>query len=261
MKTTVFVLLSMLGVAAAARAQDPPTTPPPATQPPATQPPATQPPATPSPSTSPVSAPVTPPARVELTNDDMRRRRNAIFLMEGMLVASVKLAAMDTQSQIRMFQPGIQMFSAVPPQAHGGYLEDYGVFFMVKIPSYYPSVVKVIEDLARNPARPQIDPAQPANMERTFSRDAVMDPDAFYVKAVRDYLTNAMLDQSKSLELRGNEWLTLMARGDESGPDAPSQPATMTLRVKGSDLNDFLAGRVTRDEVLKRIEVKGTPGR
>ena len=262
-KTTVLVLIVTFVGCAAARAQEPPPVPPPpvTTQPPATgqapvtAPPPAQPQAQPA---ATVAAPAA-PVRVELTTEEMKRRRNAIFLMEGLFVNSVRLAAADTQSQIETFQPGlrISMFSAVPPMARGNYLEDYGVFFLVQIPSYYPSVVKVIEDLAR---RPQNDPAQPAAIERGFARDAVLDPDAFYVNAVRQYLINAMLDQSKSLELRPHEWLTVSARGDDGAPGDPT-PSVMMLRVRGSDLIDFLAGRLSREDVIKRVEVKGFSGR
>lgn len=185
--------------------------------------------------------------------------------MEGVFVKHVLLAANATQSEIETFQPGlkISMFSQVPPQARGNYLEDYGVFFQVQIPTYWPSVVKVIEEMAeRARARTAVQQSLGAvAMEPRRSPDAMLDPDAFYVNAVRQYLMNAMVDQSKSLELRPNEWLTVSARGDDGGPSDLSQPSILMLRIKGSDLNDFLAGRITRDEVLKRIEVKGTPGR
>jgi hypothetical protein len=31
---------------------------------------------------------------------------------------------------------------------------------------------------------------------------------------------------------------------------------TMVLRIKGADLADFLAGRLTREEVRKKVEVR-----
>jgi hypothetical protein len=99
------------------------------------------------------------------------------------------------------------------------------------------------------------------SIERPPSRDAVMDPDLFYVNAVRQYLVSAMLDQSRSLELRPGEWLTVSARGEDGGPSELAQPSIMVLRVRGSDLVDFLAGRLTRDEVIRRVEVKGSSGR
>lgn len=268
MKNLVFVVVTVLAVGCgAAWAQEPPPpTPPVVTQPPATptQPPATPPPATPAPEKPAVAAA---PAPVKLTDAETRRRREAIFVMEGVFEKHVLLAAGATTSEIEAFQPGLKlsMFSSVPPQARGNYLEDYGVFFQVQIPTYIPSVVKVIEDLASARARTPIqqssvDNTRPIAMDAP-RRDAMLDPDAFYVRAVREYLMNAMVDQSKSLDLRPTEWLTVSARGDDGGPSELSQPSILMLRIKGSDLNDFLAGRITRDEVLKRIEVKGTPGR
>jgi hypothetical protein len=259
-----------------ARAQDPPvvTQPPVPVQPPATPPATAQPPATlPVTTEPPVPAqvpaqpsvdkpvPAPEPVAVKLTDAESRRRREAIFVMEGVFVRQVLLAANATQSEIETAQPGlrISMFSAVPPQARGNYLEDYGVFFQVQIPTYLPSVVRVIEELART--RPQtIDPAQPISVERARPRDAMIDPDAYYVSAVRQYLVNAMIDQSKSLELRPNEWLTVSARGEDGGPSELAQPSILMLRVKGSDLIDFLAGRLSRDETIKRVEVKGFSG-
>ena len=275
MKNLVFVVVTILAVGCAATlAQEvPPPTPPVVTQPPATstQPPATptQPPATPPAATPAPEKPAeaAPPAPVKLTDAETRRRREAIFVMEGVFEKHVLLAAGATTSEIEAFQPGLKlsMFSSVPPQARGNYLEDYGVFFQVQIPSYVPSVVKVIEDLASARARTPIqqsslDNTRPIAMDAP-RRDATLDPDAFYVRAVKEYLMNAMVDQSKSLDLRPSEWLTVSARGDDGGPSELSQPSILMLRIKGSDLNDFLAGRITRDEVLKRIQVKGTPGR
>ena len=281
-KTTVFVLFAGLVVGcAAARAQDPPvpTTPPVTSQPPVSSPPATeQPPATaqppvatqpPATATPPPSVPAAAPAALvapKLTDAESRRRREAIFVLEGVFVRQVLLAANATQSEIEAFQPGlrISMFSAVPPQARGNYLEDYGVFFQVQIPTYIPSVVKVIEDLATAQARVRAqanDPARLATVERPSTRDAVMDPDMFYVNAVRQYLISAMLDQSRSLELRPGEWLTVSARGEDGGPSELAQPSIMVLRIRGTDLLDFLAGRLTRDEVIRRVEVKGSSGR
>ena len=67
-----------------------------------------------------------------------------------------------------------------------------------------------------------------------------------------------MLDNSKTLELRPEEWLTVAARGSEAGllPHEIYQLTTTVLRVKGSDLADFLAGRLTKDEARLRVEVR-----
>ena len=252
MKPTPILVVALLAAAPQiARAQEPPVPPPPVTS----QPPVT---AQPPVSTPPAAAPAaeSAPARVELSEDDILRRRNAIFLMEGLLVNSVKLAASRTQSEIENAQPDLKvtLFSAIPPEARGNYLEDYGVFFQVIIPTYQPSVVSILNMLENTPrARAE---------QAVASRSGVpLNPDAVYVETVRQFLTNAMLDHSKALDLRPNEWLTVAARGADGAAGPVSEPSVMILRVKGSDLIDFLAGRLTRDQVGRRVEVRGFSGR
>jgi hypothetical protein len=271
MQRAIFTVIGVLLLGAAGvRAQEPPpSTPPPApvVAPPATQtPPVTQ--TAPAPESTP--APKAAPAlAVKLTDHELMRRREAIFVMEGIFEKNVQLAANATQREIELFQPGmkVSMFALVRPRAYGNHLDDYGVVFHVQIPTYLPSVVQVIEDIARNrlqrPAQqqPPTDPAQPATMMAARPREAVLDPDAFYVEAVRRYLMDAMLENSKALNLRPNEWLTVSARGDDGTPSELSQPSILILRVKGSDLLDYLAGRLSSDGVRDRVIVQGFSGR
>ena len=67
-----------------------------------------------------------------------------------------------------------------------------------------------------------------------------------------------MLDYSKPMDLQPEEWLTVAARGSDSAflPGEIYQQTTLLLRVKGSDLADFLANRLTRDEVRQKVEVR-----
>jgi hypothetical protein len=68
----------------------------------------------------------------------------------------------------------------------------------------------------------------------------------------------AMIQYSKPLALRPEEWLTVAA-GDGDEPMMPavlSEQAVMVLRIRGRDINEYLAERITLDEVLKRVEVR-----
>ena len=61
-----------------------------------------------------------------------------------------------------------------------------------------------------------------------------------------------------ALKLGDNEWLTVAAR-DAEGPLTPSaidEAATIMIRVKGSDLAAFHLNKLSREEVLKRVEVR-----
>lgn len=85
------------------------------------------------------------------------------------------------------------------------------------------------------------------------------DPGEAYTAEVRDALIDAMLDHSGSITLAPHEWLTIAARDNEDRRLAPGDPyvvATLVLRVRGVDLEAFRAGRLTREEARKRVEVR-----
>ena len=86
--------------------------------------------------------------------------------------------------------------------------------------------------------------------------DAVS-PDAHYVESVKRQLVDAMLEYSRSLQLRPQEWLTVAARQAEEAPGQIEEPSVMVLRIQGADLAEFLAGRLTPAEVRRRVQVRG----
>jgi hypothetical protein len=233
----------------------PPSTPPPQTAPPQTPVPQTQLPSqVPSTSAGPVT-PATPTPAPPLTDAELRHRLDAIYLFEGVLMNAVKLAAQTTAGEIRRIEPGIVMFSSAPVRAHGTYLDGYGVFFQVEIPSVIPSasMTSLVERIGR---RPNANGAQPTALSGAPS-EPILDPDAHYVAAVKDRVIDAMIRHSNSLELRPDEWLTVAARDGSEAPGQIAQPSTMIFRIKGSDLSDFFAGNVSVTEAGKRVQVRG----
>lgn len=272
MKTHALMLLVIMsGFALPAGAQDPPpVTPPPVAQPPVTQPPPAAPPvatptvsapaaaAPPAPVTAP-SVPAAPAVPPPLSREEVRRRLDAIYLMEGTLTASVTLAARQTASEIQRFQPGLMMFSSAPVKAHGTYLEGYGVVFHIEVPRVIPSVASLVETLGRdamNRERARANPAQTMSLTGPPS-EAILNPDAHYVQSIKTELINAMVKHSHSLELRTDETLTVSARDGSEMPGQVAPPSTMTLQVKGKDLADFTAGRIALNEIIRRVTVRG----
>jgi hypothetical protein len=84
------------------------------------------------------------------------------------------------------------------------------------------------------------------------------DPNERYTEAVKNALIDAMLKYSAALKVGPEEWLTVAAQ-DSEGPLTPGEvydASTLVVRVKGSDLSAFQANRITRDEVLKKVEVR-----
>jgi hypothetical protein len=86
----------------------------------------------------------------------------------------------------------------------------------------------------------------------------VANPSAAYTQAVQRALVDAMLDYGSTLSLNGEEWLTVAARENSDAMLAGdlSEAVTVTLRVKASDLDGFKAGRLTRDEVRQRVDMR-----
>jgi hypothetical protein len=83
------------------------------------------------------------------------------------------------------------------------------------------------------------------------------DPNEAYRLEVLAALKDAMLAHSSSLGIAPNEWLTIAAKGNDDRPrlaPADNSSSTRIIRLRGGDLADFLAGRITREEALKRIE-------
>lgn len=76
---------------------------------------------------------------------------------------------------------------------------------------------------------------------------------------VRDALIDAMLDHGRGLDVAPTEWLQVAARRDDGrqrlGPVDPDVE-TMSIRVRGADLTEFLGGKITREEAIRRIDVK-----
>jgi hypothetical protein len=104
-------------------------------------------------------------------------------------------------------------------------------------------------------------PAVPASSAQSAAvpADPILDdPQEAYRAEVRDALMDAMLEHSRGL-ITPDEWLTIAARSNDSRPrltPADSDSRTVVIRVRGVDLNAFLGGQITREEALKRMDVR-----
>jgi hypothetical protein len=81
--------------------------------------------------------------------------------------------------------------------------------------------------------------------------------DQMYSDAIKTALMNAMVNHSSALMLGDDESLTVAAR--DNGPTIPGAIADRSgviLTIKGSDLAAFRANKLSRDEVVKKIEIK-----
>ena len=85
------------------------------------------------------------------------------------------------------------------------------------------------------------------------------DPGTAYTNEVKTALIDAMLEYGTSIPIAENEFLTIAARDNNDsriGGDDPYDASTIVLRVKGADLTAYKAGRISRDEAVRRVSIK-----
>jgi hypothetical protein len=90
--------------------------------------------------------------------------------------------------------------------------------------------------------------------------DVVDDPERAYTDEVKAALVDAMIDHGGALNLGPEEWIIVGAR--DNAPRDPLVPgdtvdfSTWIFRLKGSDLAEFRAGRLTLQEARTRVEMR-----
>ena len=67
-----------------------------------------------------------------------------------------------------------------------------------------------------------------------------------------------MLEHSRGMNIRPDEWLTVAAHRGESplGPNEIINSSTLVLRIKGSDLALYDADRTRKAEIRQRVEAR-----
>jgi hypothetical protein len=102
--------------------------------------------------------------------------------------------------------------------------------------------------------------ASPAGQAAPVSNDPILaNPNEAYRTAIRAALIDAMLDHTRGLGLGPNEWLTVAARSSDDRPrlaPADTNGQTNLLSIRGADLDALLAGQITREEAMKRVDVR-----
>lgn len=81
-----------------------------------------------------------------------------------------------------------------------------------------------------------------------------------YTDAVQQALIDAMIDYSAPIQIGPEEWLTVAARDNYqrdslAPPDPLDDVETILLRIKGSDLTAYRAGRIDKDEARRRVTI------
>ena len=113
--------------------------------------------------------------------------------------------------------------------------------------------------LTTQPVAGPVSVATPTSI-RSVDRLLLADPNAAYTREVKTALVDAMIENSGGLTVGPDEWLTVAARDGEPGnhlvPGDSYDQTTSVLRVKGSDLAAYRAGRATLEETRTKVEVR-----
>lgn len=204
------------------------------------------------------------------TAADQLRRHEQISVFEGTLTGAVNLAARRVAKEVQSRTPGANLFSG-DARAKGFILDGYGVFVYVEIPAIDLTVSLMVDQLERDlQRRASADTAGASNVANKVDATPAASPSAKdtlrdvedtgekYRAAVKLALADAMLDFSRNLDLKPDEWLSVAARGSESAllPGEILQLTTVVLRVKGSDLADYFAGKLTKEQAREKVEVR-----
>jgi hypothetical protein len=108
--------------------------------------------------------------------------------------------------------------------------------------------MQVVGATGQNQSQNQIDAA------------AFDDPEEHYTREVKAALVDAMIENSLPIALGPEEWLTVAARDnvprDPLIPTDTADTRTVIFRVKGIDLSAFRAGRMTLEDVRKKVETR-----
>ena len=193
------------------------------------------------------------PARpVELTSLQIQARQQMAAL-EGALEYAVQQGTLMLNKRLQASNTDNMVMLAGLTRARGFRLDDYGVVFDVEFPSMRRSMVWSIQELEKNSGI--------GRAVRAADAEPTVRPREIYQTEIANALVNAIVDYRGSVGVGANEWLTVAAR--ESVLDrriVPGDPSdtviTIILRIKGSDLQALREGTLTREEGLKRVDVK-----
>jgi hypothetical protein len=181
-----------------------------------------------------------------------------IRMMEGNLDVAIERAVDNILAQIRDVAPDLPVLRGTS-KARGTMLEGYGIVFYLEIPTIQPGVIEAykqmmtpapsIRPVSADPM-PSLPSSTTALIEKVARSPVFQDSRAVYHRAVRDSLTDALLD-SVVLSLGAQDVLTLWVTSDD-----PASSSAMILTVKTADLDLFRAKQITREEMRSRILVQ-----
>jgi hypothetical protein len=188
---------------------------------------------------------------VQMTSPQLQVRQQ-IAAFETALENAVRQGTQMLNQRLQTSNTDNMVMLAGLTRARGFRLEDYGVVFDVEFPSMRRSMVWTMQELERANAGRAVKTADVAPSIR---------PREIYQTEIANALVSTVLDYKDALAVGVNEWLTIAARESVFdrrflGSDPNDTAITVILRIKGSDLQALRESTLTREEGLKRVDVK-----
>jgi hypothetical protein len=191
----------------------------------------------------------TPPTAAQM------QARQQIAAFEAALENAVRYGTQMLDQRLQQSSAANMVMLAGMPRARGFRLDDYGVMFDVEFPSMRRSMVWSLQELERT------NTANAKAALRTAQPGSGVQPREIYQSEITDALLNVILDYPGALGIGPGEWLTVAAR--ETVVDRRfvnggviEAPMTVILRMKGSDLQALREHKLSRDEVLTKVDVR-----
>lgn len=238
----------------------------------------------------PTAGPTGAPAQASAA--EVRRARYAIGQMERILEGAVEHGAAELRARVQALVPA-DLLLAETARARGFRLEGYGLFFDVEVPALsgtlpwsfhtldqndldVSAALRTLRGFVQNAGGAPTDVQQALKrvelqMGRTGTAGAddgaaareadalLAHPDEAYRADITAAIIDALLDHGRGVAVAPDEWLTVAARrSDDRPPTLGSETSarTVVLRLRGADLAEFLAGRLTREQARRRVAVQ-----
>jgi hypothetical protein len=80
--------------------------------------------------------------------------------------------------------------------------------------------------------------------------------DEIYTDAIKNKVIDAILTFGGGLGVEDDQWLTVAARTTTAAPGQIDDSVSIFIRIKGADLTAFVQRKITKEEMIKRIEIK-----
>lgn len=162
--------------------------------------------------------------------------------------------------------PGIQLALASNPIVEGTPLPDGSVLFDVRIPEILQtSVVLWLRQVPPQPGATTVSRGGAVRGTSVVKGDEMVvppgnparrTPNQQFSDFVRDALIDTVIDGSRVVAIEQGQWLTVVASGIDVAITNPLYRNTsrkLILSLKGEDVQAYLRGDITRDEVKARI--------